>query len=49
VPAVIHEKKKGFLCKVCGHFEPYDGDKLPDDYVCPICHHGTEEMEPAVQ
>jgi flavin reductase (DIM6/NTAB) family NADH-FMN oxidoreductase RutF len=49
VPAVIHEKKKGFLCKVCGHFEPYDGDKLPDDYVCPICHHGTEEMEPAIQ
>lgn len=49
VPAVIHEKKKGFICKVCGHFEPYDGDKLPDDYVCPICHHGPEEMEPAEQ
>ena len=46
VPAVKIEKKKGFICKICGYFEPYEGDKLPDDYVCPLCNHGPEDFEP---
>ena len=29
------EGKKGFVCKVCGYV--YEGDTLPEDYVCPLC------------
>ena len=38
------EKKKGFVCKICGYV--YDGDVLPEDYICPICKHGTADFEP---
>ncbi|MCI8590307.1 MAG: MBL fold metallo-hydrolase [Clostridiales bacterium] len=38
------EKKKGFVCKVCGYV--YEGDVLPDDFICPICKHGAEDFEP---
>ena len=31
--------KKGFVCKVCGYV--YEGDVLPDDYICPLCKHGA--------
>ena len=47
VPGTAVVKRKGFICKICGHFEPYDGDKLPADYVCPLCNHGPEDFEPA--
>lgn len=36
--------KKGYVCKICGYV--YEGDELPDDYVCPICKHGAEDFEP---
>ena len=36
--------KKGFVCKVCGFV--YEGDTLPDDYVCPLCKHGAADFEP---
>ena len=49
VPAVTVTKKKGFICKICGHFEPYEGDELPADYQCPICKHGRDDFEPAEQ
>ena len=35
--------KKGFVCKVCGYI--YEGDTLPDDFVCPLCKHGVEAFE----
>lgn len=35
--------KKGFVCKVCGYV--YEGDILPDDFVCPLCKHGTADFE----
>ena len=35
--------KKGFVCKVCGYV--YEGDTLPDDYVCPLCKHGAADFE----
>ncbi len=37
-------KKKGFVCKVCGYV--YEGEELPEDYVCPLCGHGAEDFEP---
>ncbi len=38
------EGKKGFVCKVCGYV--YEGDDLPDDFVCPLCKHGAADFEP---
>lgn len=38
------EGKKGFVCKVCGYI--YEGDVLPDDYICPLCKHGAADFEP---
>ncbi|MEE0784618.1 MAG: flavin reductase, partial [Oscillospiraceae bacterium] len=34
-PAVTQEKKKGFVCKICGYV--YEGDTLPPDFICPLC------------
>ncbi|MDY5797948.1 MAG: flavin reductase [Eubacteriales bacterium] len=36
--------KKGFVCKVCGYV--YEGDELPEDFVCPLCKHGVSDFEP---
>ena len=43
-PQPSAEKKKGFVCKICGYV--YEGDKLPDDFICPLCKHGAEDFEP---
>ena len=37
------EGKKGYVCKICGYV--YEGDELPDDYVCPLCKHGAADFE----
>ncbi len=36
-------KKKRYVCKICGYV--YEGDILPQDYICPICKHGAEDFE----
>lgn len=36
--------KKGYVCKICGYV--YEGDTLPDDFVCPLCKHGAADFEP---
>lgn len=38
------EKKKGFICTVCGYI--YEGDVLPDDFVCPWCKHPASDFKP---
>ncbi len=38
------EGKNGFVCKICGYV--YEGETLPDDYVCPLCKHGAVDFEP---
>lgn len=38
------EGKKGWVCKVCGYV--YEGDELPEDFVCPLCKHGAADFEP---
>ena len=37
------EGKKGYVCKICGYI--YEGENLPDDFVCPLCKHGKEDFE----
>lgn len=38
------EGKKGWVCKVCGYI--YEGEDLPDDFICPLCKHGVADFEP---
>ena len=33
----------GWRCKVCGYV--YEGETLPPDFECPLCHHGPEDFE----
>ena len=35
-------EKKKWVCQICGY--AYDGDKLPADYVCPLCKHGADDF-----
>ena len=35
---------KGYVCKICGYV--YEGDELPEDYICPLCKHGAIDFEP---
>ena len=44
-PQPPKEGKRGFVCKICGYV--YEGDELPDDFICPLCKHGAEDFEPA--
>ncbi len=37
------EGKKGYVCKICGYV--YEGETLPDDYICPLCKHGAADFE----
>ncbi len=36
--------KKGWVCKICGYI--YEGEDLPDDFICPLCKHGAVDFEP---
>ncbi len=38
------DNKTGFVCKICGYV--YEGDTLPEDFVCPLCKHGAVDFEP---
>ena len=38
------EKKKGFICSVCGYI--YEGDTLPEDFICPWCKHPASDFNP---
>ena len=37
------EGKKGYVCKICGYV--YEGENLPDDFICPLCKHGVADFE----
>ena len=37
------EGKKGYVCKICGYV--YEGEELPEDFVCPLCKHGAADFE----
>ena len=37
------QKKRGYVCRICGYV--YEGDPLPEDFICPLCGHGVEDFE----
>ena len=42
-PTPAETKKSGYRCKICGYI--YEGEPLPDDYICPLCKHGAADFE----
>lgn len=42
-PKPQEAKKSGWRCKICGYV--YEGEELPQDYICPLCKHGAEDFE----
>lgn len=42
-PAPAGTASKGWRCKICGYI--YDGEVLPEDFVCPLCKHGASDFE----
>ena len=42
-PAPQQSKKKGWICTVCGYI--YEGEVLPEDFICPTCKHPTSDFK----
>ena len=42
-PSPKKKEKTGYVCKICGYV--YEGDELPEDFVCPLCKHGAADFE----
>ncbi len=40
--AATETNKTRWVCQVCGYV--YEGDELPDDFICPWCKHGKEDF-----
>jgi flavin reductase (DIM6/NTAB) family NADH-FMN oxidoreductase RutF len=38
----VKGKKVYYQCTVCGYI--YEGDTLPEDFVCPLCKHGAADF-----
>lgn len=36
-------EKKGWRCKICGYI--YEGEELPEDFICPLCKHPASDFE----
>ena len=41
-PQARRSEKKQWVCTVCGYI--YEGESVPDDFICPLCHHGKEDF-----
>ncbi len=41
-PAAPAKKVTGWQCTVCGYI--YEGEVLPEDFVCPLCKHGAADF-----
>ena len=44
-PAPQQAKKKGWICTVCGYI--YEGEVLPEDFICPTCKHPASDFKRA--
>ena len=42
-PEVKKSEKTRWVCKICGYV--YEGDELPEDFICPICKHPASDFE----
>ncbi|MBE5803928.1 MAG: flavin reductase [Clostridiales bacterium] len=42
-PKPARTAKRSWVCTVCGYV--YEGDEVPEDYLCPRCNHGKEVFQ----
>ena len=42
-PKAETKSVSGYRCKICNYV--YEGETLPDDYICPICKHSADDFE----
>lgn len=42
-PKTESRAKGVWVCRICGYV--YEGEKLPDNFICPICKHGADDFE----
>ncbi len=45
-PQKVEEKKSGkvvWRCMICGY--EYEGDPIPEDFICPLCKHPASDFE----
>ena len=42
-PRPEEEKTKGYVCKICGYV--YEGEPLPEDFICPWCKHPASDFK----
>ena len=42
MPSAQGEGKTRWVCQTCGYV--YEGDEMPDDFVCPWCKHGKADF-----
>lgn len=42
-PETKKDGKVKYVCKVCGYV--YEGESLPQDFICPLCKHGVADFE----
>ena len=42
-PKPENKTVSGYRCVICGYV--YEGDTLPEDFICPICKHGASDFE----
>lgn len=43
-PEVKSDVKKGWICTICGYI--YEGEELPEDFICPVCKHPASDFKP---
>jgi len=41
-PKPQEAKKTGYRCNICGYI--YEGEALPEDFICPLCKHGASDF-----
>jgi len=46
-PEKVPAGKTVWRCKVCGYV--YEGEELPEDFICPLCKHPASDFEKVVQ
>lgn len=42
-PDAKPQNKVIYVCRICGYV--YEGDPLPEDFICPLCKHGAEDFD----
>ena len=42
-PKPEKSETKGWRCKICGYV--YEGETLPEDFICPLCKHPASDFE----